>query len=90
MSAVHLLTDSQTVLFDATATATQGQSEPGINGYEGVLHILQSCGTEVSPSDAVECHHHDIHGGRGAYPSAEMQLPYSTALANWAYITITI
>ena len=36
-----------------TETSTPGQSEPGSNGNEGVLHIPHSSRTEDSPLDAV-------------------------------------
>ena len=36
-----------------TSTTTPGQSEPGSNGNEGVLHIPQSFRTGASPSDSL-------------------------------------
>ena len=52
-----------------------GQSGPGSDGNEAVLCIPKSSIINaVSPSDCLEV---------GSYPSAEIQLVYSTALANW-------
>ena len=36
-----------------SGTTTPGMSEPGSNGYEGVLHIPLTSRTEVSPSDGL-------------------------------------
>ena len=66
-----------------TGTTTPDLSGPGSNGNEGVLHIPQSSRTEASPSDAVQYHIQDTHWGRGSYPSAEMQLAYSTVRVDW-------
>ena len=35
-----------------TSTTAPGQSGPGNNGYEGVLHISQISRTEALPTDA--------------------------------------
>ena len=60
-----------------SAATTPGQSGPGSNDNEGVLHTPQSSsylGYSL--------------GRRESYPSAEMQLVYSTALANWAGLQV--
>ena len=50
---------------------------------ESVLYIPQSFRTGASPSDgSVLYPGHSL--GEGSYSSAEMQLVYSTALADWA------
>ena len=56
-----------------------GQSGPGSNGNEGVLHILQS--SSITGASLSDCLYHiqDIR-----YPSAEMLSVYSTAQVNWA------
>ena len=58
-----------------SGVTTPSQREPGSNDNEEVLYILKSSSiTGTSPSDGT------LVGG-GAYPSAEMQLVYSTAPA---------
>ena len=42
-----------------TDTTTPGQSGPGSNDKERVLHISQSSRTWATPSDAVSCHTQD-------------------------------
>ena len=61
-----------------------GQSGPGSNGKEGVLHIPQSSSiTGASPSDClVSCIGH--WSGEEYYLSAGVQSLYSTAPADWA------
>ena len=44
-----------------TSTITLGQSGPGSNGNEGVLHIPQNFRTVSSSSDAVQCHTEDAY-----------------------------
>ena len=63
---------------------TPGQSGPGIDGNEGVLHIPQSSRTAgTSPSDClVSTPGHWLVGG--SYLSAEKQSVYSTAPADCA------
>ena len=59
-----------------------GQSRPGSNGNEGVLHIPQSSSiTGTSPSDCLVSYQGHLLG-EGSYPSAEVQLVYSTAPTN--------
>ena len=59
----------------ALSTATiPGQSNPESNWNEGLLRIPQS--TRISGSSP-------SHSG-GSYPSAEVQLMYTTAPADWA------
>ena len=68
-----------------SGTTTPDQSGPGSNGNEKVLYISQSFNTGASPSDCfVSYPGHLLQGVGGSYPSAEMQLVYSTALTNWA------
>ena len=66
-----VLFDPKTGLSGAT---TPGQSEPGSNGNEGVLHIPQSSSiTGISPSDCLVSYPgHSWRGG--SYPTEEMQL----------------
>ena len=63
----------------------QGQSEPGSNGNEGVLRISQSPSiTGTSPSDCLVSYAGpSLMGGGGSYSSAEKQLLYFTAPADW-------
>ena len=68
-----------------------GQSGPGSNGNEGVLHISQSPSiTGTSPSDFLVSY--PGLSLEGSYPSAEVQSVYSTAPADWAitYFSIVI
>ena len=60
-----------------TGTTAPDQSGSGSNGNEGILHIPQSSRIETSKSDIRLC-------VGGFYPSAEMELAYFTASANWA------
>ena len=53
---------------------TPGQSGPGSDGNEGVLHILQSSSiTEASPSDCLVSYIKTLIRRGPPYPSAEMQ-----------------
>ena len=62
---------------------TPGQSGPGSNVNEGVLHIPQSSRTGTSPSDCLVLYPgHSLR--RGFYPSAEMESIYSRKQADWA------
>ena len=64
------------------AATTQSQSGPGSDGKEGVLHIpLSSSITGTSPSDCLVSY--PGHLLQESYSSAELQLVYSTAPANW-------
>ena len=66
-----------------SGATTPGQSEPGSDGYEGVLRIPQSSSTAgTSPSDCLVSY--PGHWLGGSYPSAEVQSVYSTAPADWA------
>ena len=65
-----------------TETPIQGQSGPGSNGNEGVLHILLSSRTVASPSDCLVSY--PVPSLAESDPSAEMQSVYSTAPAEWA------
>ena len=67
-----------------SGATTPGQSGPGSNGNEEVLHISQSSSiTGTSPSDCLGLYPENRFGG-GSYPSEEMQLVYSRAPADWA------
>ena len=61
-----------------------GQNRPGSNGNVGVPRIPQGPSiTGISPSDCLVSYPgHSLEWG--SYPSAEVQLVYSTAPANWA------
>ena len=64
-----------------SGASTPGQSGPGSNGTEEVLHIPRSSSiTGTSPSDCLVSY--PGHSLRGGLPSAEMQSVYSTALAD--------
>ena len=59
----------------------QGQSVPGSDGNEGVLHSLHSsCIIGASPSDSLVSY--IGHSLDKSYSSAEMQSVYSTAPAD--------
>ena len=64
-----------------------GQSVPGSNGNEGVLHIPQSSSITGSSSSDCLVSYQDTRCG-GAYPSAEKHSVYSTAPADWAPWTL--
>ena len=62
---------------------SSGQSEPGSNDNEGVLHILQSFSiTGASPSDCLVSYPEHLLDGSSS--SAEKQSVYSTAPSSWA------
>ena len=64
---------------------TPGQSGPGSNCNEGVLHISQSSNiTGASQSDRLGSYLGQSLCVWGGYPSAEVQSVYSTAPAEWA------
>ena len=67
-----------------SSATTPSQSGPGSNGNEVVLYIPQSSSiAETSTSDCLVLYPgHSLMGG--SYPSAEVQLVYSTTPANWA------
>ena len=67
-----------------TCTSTPGQSKPGSNSNEGVLHILQSSRTGASPSNSLISYPGYLVQERRSYPSAKLQSAYSTALDKWA------
>ena len=70
-----------------SAAATRGQSGPGSNGSEGVLHIAQIFKDGALLSDALMSYlGHSL--GVGSYPSAEMQSVYSTGPSDWAPIFV--
>ena len=65
---------------------TPVQSGPGSDDNEGVHHIPQSSSiTGASPSDSLMTYpEHSLAWGGRSYLSAERQLMYSTAPADWA------
>ena len=70
-----------------SGASTLGQSWPGSNGNEGVLHIPQSSIiTGASPSDCLALYLGHLLGE--SYPSALMQSVYSTDPAYWETIRL--
>ena len=68
-----------------SGATTPGQSGPGSDGNERILHIPQSsCITGTSPSDCLVSY--PGHSLGESYPSVEVQSMYSTAPANWAKV----
>ena len=66
-----------------SGATTQGQSGPGGDVNKRVIRIPQSPSvTGASPSDCLVSYPGHTLGK--SYPSAEKQLVYSTAPANWA------
>ena len=66
-----------------TGITTLGQSRPGSNGNKGAHYIPQSSRTEAALSGRLLSYPgHSLMGS--SYPSAGMQLAYSTAPADWA------
>ena len=68
-----------------SGATTPVQSGPVSDSNEVVLYISQSSSIpETAPSDCLVSYSgHLFNGGRGFYPSAEVQSVYSTAPANW-------
>ena len=65
-----------------SGATTSGQSGPGIDGNEGILHIPQSSKTRASPSDClVSCLGHSL--GKESYPSAKIQSVYLFYCSSW-------
>ena len=61
-----------------------GHIGPGNNGNEGLLHIPQiSMARTLSSDDLMSYLGHSL--GKGSYSSAQIQLVYITAPADWAY-----
>ena len=68
-----------------SGSTTLGQSGPGSDGNEGVLHILQNSSITGAPlSDCLVSYPGHLLGE--SYPSAEMQLVYSIVPVDWAKI----
>ena len=73
-----------------SGATTPGQSGPGSKGNEGVLYIPKNTKTRTSPSDCWVSYPGFMLGKVcvcvcvGSYPSAEKQLVYSLAQADWA------
>ena len=61
---------------------TPGQNGPRSNGNKGVLYFPQSSMTRALLSHGLVSYPGNLL--EESYPSAEMQLVYSTAPANWA------
>ena len=57
-----------------------GQSGPGSNGNKGVLHIPQNFSITIRLFNVIS----KTLVEQRSYPSAEVQLVYSTAPADWA------
>ena len=62
------------------AATILGQSVPGSNDNEGVLSIPQSSKVGIRLFNVISG-----HSLRRSYATAEMQLVYSTAPADWAF-----
>ena len=67
-----------------SGATTPSQSRPRSNSKDRVLCILQFFTAGDSPSDCLMSYSGHLFGWVGSYPSAEMQLVYSTAPADWA------
>ena len=65
-----------------SGTTSQSQSGPGSNGNEGVLCISQS--SHITGALPLDCLVSYSEHSFVLPPSAEKQLVYSTASANWA------
>ena len=81
----HSLKD-HTVLFDPyieSCTTTPGQNGPDSIGNVGLLRIPKGSKTGASPSACLVSYPGTLFG-RKFYPSAEMQLVYSTVPVDWA------
>ena len=87
----ELLPKTNSSIWLLTGTTTLGQSGPGSNSNERVLHTLQRSRTGALPSDGLVSYlGHSLGGGL----AAEMQSAYSTAptdqtLARWYLIIFT-
>ena len=82
---------SSTSLIDRTLSraTTPGQSGPGSDGSKGVLLIPQSSSITVA-SPSVCFVSYAGHSLGESYSSAEMQLVYSAALADWAKNSVMV
>ena len=67
-----------------SGVTTPDQSELGNNGSEGVIHIPQISKAGAVPLDYLIAYPRHSMEGR-SYPSAEKQLVYFSATADWAY-----
>ena len=79
------MSNSSTWLIDRTllGATTLGQDGPGSHGNEEILCVSQSSSnTKASPSDCFMSYLEQSL--RESYPSAKMQLVYSTAPVDWA------
>ena len=69
-----------------SGATTVGQSGPGTDGNEGVLHIPQSSSiTGNSPSDCLVSYAGHLLEER-SYPTAAVQSVYFTAPADWVIL----
>ena len=68
-----------------SGATTLGQSGPGSNGNEGVLHIPQSS-SNTGTSTLFSVISRTLVGGRGSYPPAEVQSVCSTVPTNLAIL----
>ena len=67
-----------------SGVTTPSQNGPESDGNKGVLRLPQSSSiTGTSPSDCLVSYPGHSLGG-GSYPSAEMQVVYSTSPVDWA------
>ena len=73
-----------------SGVTTLGQNEPGSNGNEEVLHIPWRSKGGASPSDCLASYPENSWRGGEFYPSAEMQLVYFTAPADWAIFRVNL
>ena len=69
-----------------SGATTPGQSGPGSNGNERVLHISQISKAQALPSDCLMSYLEHSLGEGGSYSSSEMQSVYSTDPTDWVYI----
>ena len=65
-----------------SSALTPGQSEPGNNGNERVLHIPQSSKTGASPSDCLVSYPRHLLE-EGFYPTVEIGLGQITEVKQW-------
>ena len=66
-----------------SGATTLGQSRPGSNSNEEVLHIPQISKARASPWDGLMSYPGHLLVWGESYPSAEMQLVHPTAPADW-------
>ena len=79
---LHAVCSIRPIYKNLSGATTPGQSGPGSNASEGILHINQFYKVGALPSDGLMSYQDTLW--RGSYCSAEMQSVYSTVQANWA------